>query len=104
MRSESSRCRSKAEHDAAARLEAVPRSKQIGYYSDMYKLEFGLPKFALYKWILAKVLAERFVVDRGWPEERALEFGQQVLRGNVERIFGFGAADEALQEVISTIE
>ena len=29
------------EHDAAARLEAVPRSKQIGYYSDMYKLEFA---------------------------------------------------------------
>ena len=37
------------EHDAAARLEAVPRTKQIGYYSDMYKLEFGLPKFAMYK-------------------------------------------------------
>ena len=49
------------EHDAAARLEAVPRTKQIGYYSDMYKLEFALPKFAMYKRILAKVLAERFV-------------------------------------------
>ena len=33
------------EHDSAARLEAVPRTKQIGYYSDMYKLEFALPKF-----------------------------------------------------------
>ena len=54
------------EHDAAARLEAVPRTKQIGYYSDMYKLEFALPKFAMYKRILAKILAERFVVDRGW--------------------------------------
>ena len=30
------------EHDLATRLEAVPRTKQIGYYSDMYKLEFGL--------------------------------------------------------------
>jgi len=77
------------EHDTAARLEAVPRTKQIGYYSDMYKLEFGLPKFAMYKRILAKVLAERFVLDRGWSEDRAVEFGTQVLRGNVERVFRF---------------
>ena len=56
------------EHDAAARLEAVPQTKQIGYYSDMYKLEFALPKFAMYKRILAKILAERFVIDRGWSE------------------------------------
>lgn len=76
------------EHDAAARLEAVPRTKQIGYYSDMYKLEFALPKFAMYKRILAKILAERFVIDRGWSEERAYELGRQVLRGNVETIFG----------------
>lgn len=75
------------EHDLAARLEAVPQTKQIGYYSDMYKLEFGLPKFAMYKRILAKVLAERFVIDRGWTEEQAVELGRKVLRGNVERIF-----------------
>ncbi|HVU88164.1 MAG TPA: glucuronate isomerase [Pirellulales bacterium] len=75
------------EHDTSARLEAVPRTKQIGYYSDMYKLEFALPKFAMYKRILAKVLAERFCVDRGWSEERAVEFGREVLRGNVERVF-----------------
>jgi glucuronate isomerase len=78
------------EHDAAARLEAVPSTKQIGYYSDMYKLEFALPKFAMYKRILAKILAERFVIDRGWTEERALALGRQVLRGNVERIFDTG--------------
>jgi glucuronate isomerase len=77
------------EHDLAARLEAVPRTKQIGYYSDMYKLEFALPKFAMYRRILAKVLAERFVIDRRWSEERAIDFGQQVLRGNVEAIFGY---------------
>ncbi len=75
------------EHDTSARLEAVPRTKQIGYYSDMYKLEFALPKFAMYKRILAKVLAERFCVDRDWSEERAVEFGREVLRGNVERVF-----------------
>jgi glucuronate isomerase len=76
------------EHDAAARLEAVPRTKQIAYYSDMYKLEFALPKFAMYKRILAKILAERFVIDRRWNEERAVELGVQVLRGNVDAVFG----------------
>ncbi len=75
------------EHDAAARLDAVPRTKQVGYYSDMYKLEFALPKFRMYKRILAKILAERFCIDRGWSEERAVAFGHDVLRGNVERIF-----------------
>jgi len=75
------------EHDLAARLEGVPRTKQIGYYSDAYKLEFVLPKFAMYKRILAKVLAERFVIDRGWSEDRAFELGQQVLVGNVDRVF-----------------
>jgi glucuronate isomerase len=76
------------EHDAAARLEAVPRTKQIGYYSDMYKLEFALPKFAMYKRILAKILAERFVVLRRWSEQRAVDLGRQVLRGNVDAVFG----------------
>ena len=37
---------------------------------------------------LAKVLAERYVIDRSWSEDRALDFGRQVLRGNVERVFG----------------
>jgi len=78
------------EHDLAARLEAVPRTKQIGYYSDMYKLEFALSKFAMYKRILAKVLADRFVIDRGWSEEQAVALGTQVLRGNVESIFRWG--------------
>jgi glucuronate isomerase len=75
------------EHDAAARLEAVPQTKQIGYYSDAYKLEFCLPKFSMYKRILAKILAERFVAERGWTEEQAVDLGRRVLRGNVERIF-----------------
>jgi glucuronate isomerase len=75
-------------HDLAARLEAVPQTKQIGYYSDMYKLEFGLPKFRMYKRVLAQVLAERFVIDRGWSEERAVALGRQVLRTNVDHVFG----------------
>lgn len=77
------------EHDLAARLEAIPQTKTIGYYSDMYKLEFGMPKFGMFKRILAKVLAERFVIDRGWTEARALALAKLVLRGNVESTFGF---------------
>ena len=76
------------EKDCRSRLQAVPMTKQIGYYSDMYKLEFALPKFAMYRRILARVLAEDFVTDRGWSVERAVELGKLVLRGNVETIFG----------------
>ncbi|MFG0296712.1 MAG: glucuronate isomerase, partial [Maioricimonas sp. JB045] len=76
------------EQDTRSRLEAVPRNKQIGYYSDMYKLEFALPKFRMYRRVLASVLATDFVQGRGWSESRAIQFGQQLLRGNVERIFG----------------
>ena len=79
------------EVDTRSRLEAVPRSKQVGYYSDMYKLEFALPKFRMYRRVLAKVLAQDFVIARGWSEEQALEFGRQVLRGNVETIFACGS-------------
>lgn len=75
------------ELDCRSRLQAVPRTKQIGYYSDMYKLEFALPKFNMYRRVLAEVLADDFVTARGWSEERAIQFGQQLLRGNVEQIF-----------------
>jgi len=75
------------EIDCRSRLQAVPQSKQIGYYSDMYKLEFALPKFGMYRQVLARVLAEDFVVARAWSEDRALELGRMVLRDNVERIF-----------------
>jgi glucuronate isomerase len=75
------------ELDCRSRLQAVPKTKQVGYYSDMYKLEFALPKFGMYRRILAKVLANDFVIDQGWSEDRAIELGKLTLRGNVETIF-----------------
>jgi glucuronate isomerase len=75
------------ELDCRSRLQAVPQTKQIGYYSDMYKLEFALPKFGMYRRILANVLSTDFVIARNWSEQQALELGKLVLRGNVERIF-----------------
>jgi glucuronate isomerase len=73
--------------DAMARLEAVPQTKQIAYYSDAYKLEFVWPKFDMYRNVLAGILADHFVEGCGWSEERAIELGRMVLRDNVDRIF-----------------
>ncbi len=78
------------ELDCKSRLQAVPQTKQIGYYSDMYKLEFALPKFRMYRRILASVLATDFVIARRWSESRAVDLGRLVLRGNVETIFQRG--------------
>ncbi len=75
------------ERDLEQRLEAVPRTKLLGYYSDMYKLEFGYPKFAMYRRVLARVLAERFVIERGWSEEAAVELGLDLLVRNPRRVF-----------------
>ena len=47
--------------DLTERITAVPKTKLIGYYSDAYKLEFVLPKYAMYRRILANVLADEFV-------------------------------------------
>jgi glucuronate isomerase len=75
------------EQDARARLQAVPKTKQIGYYSDMYKLEFGLPKYNMYRRILAKVLADDFVQPGVYDEAGALGLARLLLRDNAKRIF-----------------
>jgi glucuronate isomerase len=75
------------EHDLRARLQAVPKTKQIGYYSDAYKLEFVLPKFNMYRRILAQALADDFVRPGRYSEKEALETARLLLRGNAERIF-----------------
>lgn len=75
------------EPDLRARLQAVPRVKQIGYYSDAYKLEFVKPKYDMYRRCLAKVLADEFVKPGLLTESRAVELGRALLRENVERIF-----------------
>lgn len=75
------------ETDLTLRLEAVPACKQIGYYSDAYKLEFILPKFNMYRKCLANVLSQRFVIDRKWSEERAIALGEQLLRNTTLEVF-----------------
>jgi glucuronate isomerase len=75
------------EQDVRVRLQAVPKTKQIGYYSDMYKLEFGLPKFNMYRRILAQILANEFLRPRLYSEAQALELARLLLRDNPRRIF-----------------
>ena len=75
------------ETDLRARLQAVPKTKQIGYYSDMYKLEFGLPKYNMYRRLLSRVLVDDFVRPGILSEAGAVELARCLLRDNVERIF-----------------
>jgi glucuronate isomerase len=75
------------EPDLRARLGAVPKAKQIGYYSDAYKLEFVLPKYNMYRRILAKVLADDFVHPGVYTESQALDLARLLLRDNARRIF-----------------
>lgn len=76
------------ERDALARLQAAPKTKQIGYYSDAYKLEFILPKFDMYRRILAKMLADNFVASGQMTETQAVSLGRLLLRDNTREIFG----------------
>lgn len=76
------------ERDALARLQAAPKTKQIGYYSDAYKLEFILPKFDMYRRILAGMLADHFVRTGVYTETQAVAFGRLLLRENAQTIFG----------------
>ena len=74
--------------DLRARLQALPKVKLLGYYSDAYKLEFIAPKFNMYRRILADVLAEEAIRGRGWSVDQALQLAKLILIDNPKRIFG----------------
>jgi glucuronate isomerase len=74
--------------DLKARIQALPKVKLLGYYSDAYKLEFIWPKFNMYRRILAETLAEECLRGRGWPIDRALQLGKTILLDNPRRLFG----------------
>jgi len=73
--------------DLNERLQCVPKTKLIGYYSDAYKLEFVLPKYAMYRRILAGVLADEFVRPGVLSETEAIALGTRLLRDNVRETF-----------------
>lgn len=72
--------------DLSARLQALPKTKPIGYYSDAYKLEFVLPKFATFRRALSRCLANT-IAERGWTEDAALEVARFVMIENAKRVF-----------------
>ena len=76
------------ERDLAARIQSVPKTELIGFYSDMYKLEFGLPKYNMYRRILARVLARDLVESGRGTEDEAVSVARYLLRENACRIFG----------------
>ena len=65
----------------------MPKTKQLGYYSDAYKLEFILPKYNMYRRILAQILADDFVRTGACSETQAIELARLLLRENAQRIF-----------------
>ncbi|HJT77107.1 MAG TPA: hypothetical protein VJ739_07895 [Gemmataceae bacterium] len=69
------------------RLQAVPQTKQIGYFTGMKRLEFGLPLFNQYRRTLADALATDFVRPRLFNVRQALELGRLLLRDNARRLF-----------------
>jgi glucuronate isomerase len=73
--------------DLTERLQAVPKTKLVGYYSDAYKLEFVLPKYRMYRRLLAGVLADEFVRPGRLTESEAVALGTRLLRDNVRNIF-----------------
>jgi glucuronate isomerase len=75
------------QQDLRARLQAVPKTKQIGYYSDAYKLEFIQPKYDMYRRLLAGVLADDFVKPGLGTETQAVDLARLLLRDNARRIF-----------------
>jgi glucuronate isomerase len=73
--------------DLRERLQGVPKTKQVGYYSDAYKLEFVKPKFGMYRRVLAGVLADEFVRPGTMTETEAVALGTRLLRDNVRDTF-----------------
>ncbi len=75
------------EQDLRARLHGIPREKILGYYSDMYKLEFGPPKYFMFKQVLARVLAQDYVAPGAMTQSQAVGLAKDLLRNNPARIF-----------------
>jgi glucuronate isomerase len=73
--------------DLRERLQGVPKTKLVGYYSDAYKLEFVKPKYSMYRRILANVIADEFVRPGRLNETEAVALGTRLLHDNVREIF-----------------
>ena len=75
------------EGDLRCRIEALPKTKLLGYYSDAYYVELALPKLDMYRWCLARVLAGQVEMKR-LSEAEALDVARHLLRDNAREVFG----------------
>ena len=69
--------------DLRERLQGVPKTKQIGYYSDAYKLEFVLPKYNMYR----SVLAECWPMNTSAPDHSRRRKPSPSVRGSYATTF-----------------
>lgn len=74
------------EPDLRCRIEALPKTKLLGYYSDAYYVEFTLPKFNMYRWCLSRVLADQIEMQR-LSEAEALAVAAHLLHDNAVETF-----------------
>ena len=76
------------------RLDTVPGNKSVGYFSDSYYLDFILPKFRMYKFELARALADRMERSEIHPNmapftfDQAVELAHKLMVDNPRRLFG----------------
>src|SRR5262249_37288556 len=75
------------EHDTRARLQAVPKTKQIFYHRYIYKLDFGLPKYNFSRRTLPRVPPAAFPRAGVCSEEQAIPLPLLLRRENPRRIF-----------------
>jgi hypothetical protein len=69
------------------RLEMLPSSKQIGFFSDAYCAEWSYAKSVIVRKILARVLAERIELGH-LDEPMALEFARSILYESPRSLLG----------------
>ncbi len=69
------------------RLDMVPMSKIVGFFSDAYHCEWCYPKLKMVKQIWAEVLLER--IGKGWLDiDTAVDLVHRAFHDNPKRIYG----------------
>jgi hypothetical protein len=69
------------------RLDMLPVSKQIGFFSDAYVIEWTHAKATVIRHVLARVLAER-VSEGRWSRDDALRFARAILHDSPASLLG----------------
>jgi hypothetical protein len=69
------------------RLDMLPWSRQVGFFSDAYCVEWSYAKLKMMRWVLSGVLAER--IERGqWNEAEAIRHARRILFESPQLLVG----------------